>query len=45
MTGGDVDSDYFYLNNSDIIVYFSTFIVMDIVGVVDKSSDSNNTAC
>ena len=43
--GGDVDSDYSYLNNSDITVYFSTFTVIDIVGVVDHCFGRNITAC
>ena len=42
--GGDVDSDYSYLKNSNIIVYIFT-IPMDIVGVVDHSFGRNITAC
>ena len=46
--GGDVDSDYSYLKNSNIIVYIFTRLVIGIVGivgVVDHSFGRNITAC
>ena len=44
--GGDVDSDYSYLKNSNIIVYiFTILVIWVILGVVDHSFGRNITAC
>ena len=44
--GGDVDSDYSYLKNSNIIAYIYTYTVrVFIVRVVDHSFGKNKTAC